>query len=109
VTALAARRARIDSTVKKNSGRKEATKPLVSSKLVRNPVASVCVPAPVVTNTGDNGGVNPAQGAGTGSLRQAVVDVCAGGTITFDTAGSFATPQTIIIAAPLVSDFCSEA
>ncbi|GAB2838198.1 T9SS type A sorting domain-containing protein [Ferruginibacter profundus] len=28
-----------------------------------------------VTNTGDNGGVNPAVGAGTGTLRQAIVDV----------------------------------
>ncbi len=28
-----------------------------------------------VTNTGDNGGVNPAPGAGTGTLRQALVDV----------------------------------
>ncbi len=28
----------------------------------------------VVTNTGDNGGVNPAPGAGTGTLRQAIVD-----------------------------------
>jgi hypothetical protein len=27
-----------------------------------------------VTNTGDNGGVNPAAGAGTGTLRQAIVD-----------------------------------
>jgi hypothetical protein len=28
-----------------------------------------------VTNTGDNGGVDPAPGAGTGTLRQAIVDV----------------------------------
>ena len=28
----------------------------------------------LVTNTGDNGGVNPAVGAGTGTLRQAIVD-----------------------------------
>src|SRR5215510_13481427 len=27
-----------------------------------------------VTNTGDNGGINPAPGAGTGTLRQAIVD-----------------------------------
>ena len=27
-----------------------------------------------VTNTGDNNGVNPAPGAGTGTLRQAIVD-----------------------------------
>jgi autotransporter-associated beta strand protein len=60
-------------------------------------VAPFCDPAPVVTNTGDNGGVNPAPGAGTGTLRQALVDVCASGTITFDTAGVFATPQTITL------------
>ena len=59
--------------------------------------APVCEPAPVVTNTGDNGGVNPAPGAGTGTLRQALVDVCVGGTITFDTAGTFSTPQTITL------------
>lgn len=28
-----------------------------------------------VTNTGDNGGTNPAAGAGTGTLRQAIIDV----------------------------------
>src|SRR5215470_4874227 len=28
----------------------------------------------VVANTGDNGGTNPAPGAGTGTLRQAIVD-----------------------------------
>ncbi len=28
----------------------------------------------MVTNTGDNGGVNPAPGAGTGTLRQAIID-----------------------------------
>jgi hypothetical protein len=35
-----------------------------------------------VTNTGDNGGVNPAPGAGTGTLRQAIVDAGAAGTDT---------------------------
>ncbi len=40
----------------------------------------------MVTNTGDSG---------TGSLRQAVIDICAGGTITFD--ASFNTPQTITL------------
>ncbi|HZM89033.1 MAG TPA: right-handed parallel beta-helix repeat-containing protein, partial [Blastocatellia bacterium] len=39
---------------------------------------SACIPVTletfVVTNTGDNGGVNPAPGAGTGTLRQAIVD-----------------------------------
>jgi hypothetical protein len=34
----------------------------------------------LVTNTGDNGGVNPASGAGTGTLRQAIVDANAAGT-----------------------------
>ncbi len=38
----------------------------------------------VVTNTGDNGGVNPAPGAGTGTLRQAIVDANAD-TATFST------------------------
>ena len=34
-----------------------------------------CVPAVfTVTNTGDNSGVNPAAGAGTGTFRQALVD-----------------------------------
>jgi titin len=33
-----------------------------------------------VTNTGDNGGVNPAAGAGTGTLRQAIVDANAANT-----------------------------
>ncbi|MBX7219545.1 MAG: hypothetical protein K1Y36_06340 [Blastocatellia bacterium] len=28
----------------------------------------------IVTNTGDNGGINPAVGAGTGTLRQAIID-----------------------------------
>ena len=39
-----------------------------------------------VTNTGDNGGVNPAPGAGTGTLRQAIIDANAtagADTITF--------------------------
>ena len=40
--------------------------------------ASFCLQASAatftVTNTGDNGGVNPAPGAGTGTLRQAMID-----------------------------------
>jgi hypothetical protein len=44
--------------------------------------------AQVVANTADSGA---------GSLRQAVIDSCPGGTITFDTAGVFATPQTITL------------
>jgi hypothetical protein len=43
-----------------------------------------CSSAPIVINTGDNGGVNPAPGAGTGTLRQAMIDACSGGTITFN-------------------------
>src|SRR6516165_8383667 len=31
----------------------------------------------VVTNTGDNGGINPAPGQGTGTLRQAIIDASA--------------------------------
>ncbi|HEY0320623.1 MAG TPA: Ig-like domain repeat protein, partial [Pyrinomonadaceae bacterium] len=47
-------------------------------------VVNACVPNPIVTTAADNaGGVNPAQGAGTGTLRQAVIDVCPGTTITF--------------------------
>lgn len=41
-----------------------------------------------VTNTGDNGGVNPARGTGTGTLRQAIVDAdnaSGSSTITFAT------------------------
>jgi hypothetical protein len=42
-----------------------------------------------VTNTGDNGGVNPAAGAGTGTLRQALVDANAAGT------GTAASPNLV--------------
>ena len=55
-----------------------------------------------VTNTGDNGGVNPAPNAGTGTLRQAIIDANAAGatqTIAFDTLG--ACGQKITLAAPL--------
>jgi CSLREA domain-containing protein len=46
---------------------------------IRHPPSAMAATAPqqlstVVTNTGDNGGVNPAPGAGTGTLRQAIVD-----------------------------------
>jgi hypothetical protein len=51
-----------------------------------------CVPTTfTVTNTGDNGGSNPLHGAGTGTLRQAIVDSnFAGGsnTINFNISGS---------------------
>jgi hypothetical protein len=45
-----------------------------------------------VTNTGDNGGVNPAPGAGTGTLRQAIVDA--------DNAPSTGEPSLIAFAIP---------
>ncbi len=57
----------------------------------------------VVTNTGDNGGVNPAAGAGTGTLRQAIVDANAhagADLITFNLGA--AGPYTITLSAPLV-------
>ena len=41
--------------------------------------------------------VTTAADSGVGSLRQAVLDVPSGGTICFDTAGVFATPQTITL------------
>ncbi|MBI4747502.1 MAG: DUF11 domain-containing protein [Acidobacteria bacterium] len=67
------------------------------SKLVTEPLATF-----VVTNTGDNGGVNPAAGAGTGTLRQAIVDAnatVAADMISFNIAG--AGVQTITLAATL--------
>jgi hypothetical protein len=42
-----------------------------------------------VANTGDNGGVNPLAGAGTGTLRQAIVDADAAAT------GTAANPDLI--------------
>ena len=56
-------------------------------------VESVIITAPtcidqVVTTNADSGA---------GSLRQAIIDACPGSTITFDTAGVFATPQTITL------------
>ncbi len=60
----------------------------------------------VVTSTGDNGGVNPAVGAGTGTLRQAIIDANAATTtadaphnITFNIAGGGV--QTIALSAKL--------
>jgi len=55
-----------------------------------------------VTNTGDNGGVNPAANAGTGTLRQAIVDANAAAgddQITFNIPGSGV--QTITLAGQL--------
>jgi hypothetical protein len=43
----------------------------------------------LVTNTGDNGGVNPLPGAGTGTLRQAIIDANANAT------GTAASPDLI--------------
>src|SRR5207253_4924390 len=42
----------------------------------------------LVTTTADSGA---------GSLRQTIADACPNGTITFDTTGAFATPQTITL------------
>jgi parallel beta-helix repeat protein len=55
-----------------------------------------------VTNTGDNGGVDPAVGAGTGTLRQAIVDANANSgadMISFQITG--AGVKTITLSAPL--------
>jgi CSLREA domain-containing protein len=55
---------------------------------------TTCSASVVVANTNNSGA---------GSLRQAVTTgVCAGGTITFDTAGVFATPQTITLSSELL-------
>jgi hypothetical protein len=66
----------------------------------------------LVTNTGDNGGVNPAPGAGTGTLRQAIIDADAAktGTATDPDLIQFASSlsgQTITLngtALPTISD-----
>jgi titin len=62
-----------------------------------------CLPSTfTVTNTGDNGGVNPAPFAGTGTLRQAIVDADASSgsnTIAFNIPGSGV--QTITPLSPL--------
>ena len=59
-----------------------------------------CTNTVTVTNTGDNGGIDPAFGAGTGTLRQAIVDVCPGGTINFNIPGGG--PDTITLGAGLI-------
>jgi uncharacterized repeat protein (TIGR01451 family) len=51
-------------------------------------VTPVCSATTLVTNTNDSGN---------GSLRQAILNLCAGGTINFDTSGVFATSQTITL------------
>ncbi|HZU36693.1 MAG TPA: hypothetical protein VFA18_12320, partial [Gemmataceae bacterium] len=48
----------------------------------------------IITSTGDNGGVNPSPGAGTGTLRQAIVDADAVGT------GTGANPDLIAFNIP---------
>ena len=56
----------------------------------------------LVTNIGDNGGANPAPGAGTGTLRQAIVDTdtfTGPNTIVFNIHGSGV--QTITPLSPL--------
>jgi len=63
-------------------------------------VVLACTTTVTVTNVGDNGGVDPAFGAGTGTLRQAIVDVCPGGTINFNIPGGG--PDTITLSAGLV-------
>src|SRR5512141_950259 len=55
-----------------------------------------------VTSTGDNGGVNPAPGAGTGTLRQAIVDAnAAAGDDEIDFAIPGSGPHTITLAGQL--------
>ncbi|HEX8846812.1 MAG TPA: choice-of-anchor Q domain-containing protein, partial [Pyrinomonadaceae bacterium] len=49
---------------------------------------NACTNNPVVTSTADSGA---------GSLREAIATACVGSTITFDTAGTFSTPQTITL------------
>lgn len=71
------------------------------SKLVTLPAATL-----VVTNTGDNGGVNPAVGAGTGTLRQAIVDANAtpaADTIIFNLPGTPFSVRTITVSRQLPS------
>lgn len=60
----------------------------------------------LVTNTGDNGGVNPAAGAGTGTLRQAIVDADAhtgANTIAFDIADSGVQTIALLSALPALT------
>ncbi|MFY9569923.1 MAG: HYR domain-containing protein, partial [Blastocatellia bacterium] len=72
------------------------------------PTVMIAAPALnfVVSNTGDNGGVNPAPGAATGTLRQAIVDANANAgadTISFSIGAG---AQTISLAAqlPIIAD-----
>lgn len=66
----------------------------------------------LVTSTGDNGGVNPAAGAGTGTLRQAIVDANVAGTgtatnpdlIQFNIPGSGMQTISLAAALPTITD-----
>src|SRR5262245_37412671 len=62
-----------------------------------------CLPSTfLVTNSGDNGGINPSPGANTGTLRQAIVDSnAATGTNTIDFDISPGGVQVITLAAAL--------
>src|SRR5262249_19741850 len=53
---------------------------------------ATCQTSAVITSTADSGA---------GTLREALTNVCDGGTITFDTAGVFSTPQTITLLSEL--------
>lgn len=101
-------RARIDSTAKKNSERKETTNPSLSTKLVRSPEAPVCDPAPVITNTGINGGFKGLfiSTSTTLTRRNSIVDLNFVGGTPSSTASDIV---GAVVAAPLASDFCSEA
>jgi len=60
-----------------------------------------------VSNTGDNGGVNPAAGAGTGTLRQAIVDANANAghdTIKFQLTGGSTYTITLAANLPALTD-----
>jgi hypothetical protein len=58
-----------------------------------------------VTNTGDNGGVNPASGAGTGTLRQAIVDAnAAAGADTINFAAGVTGTVTLLSALPQITE-----
>src|SRR3954469_15751917 len=52
--------------------RRSVTRQLVLEAMESRPLLAPLIF--VVSNTGDNGGINPAPGAGTGTLRQAIVD-----------------------------------
>ncbi len=60
-----------------------------------------------VTSTGDNGGVNPAPGAGTGTLRQAIVDANANigaDNIHFNISGTGVRVINLIATLPVITD-----